>query len=73
MPPGSGARHLAISPDGRFAYANGEMGLNVTAFARDPGNGALTALQTVSTLPDGAATNDMTAAEIFCHPSDKWL
>lgn len=73
MPPGSGTRHLAISPDGRFAYANGEMGLNVTAFACDPGNGALTALQTVSTLPDGAATNEVTAAEIFCHPSGKWL
>jgi 6-phosphogluconolactonase len=73
MPPGSGTRHFAISPDGRFAYANGEMGLNVTVFARDPDNGALTALQTVSNLPAGVATNDVTTAEIFCHPSGKWL
>jgi len=73
MPPGSGTRHLAISPDGRFAYANGEMGMNITVFARNVVNGALTAAQTVSTLPAGAATNDATSAEIFCHPSGKWL
>jgi len=73
MPPGSGPRHLAISPGGRFAYANGEMGLNVTVFARDPGSGALTVLQTVPTLPEGGATNGVTTAEIFCHPSGKWL
>ena len=73
MPPGSGTRHLAISSDGKFVYANGEMGLNVTVFARDAATGALTAMQTVPTLPAGAATNEMTSAEIFCHPSGKWL
>lgn len=73
MPPGSGTRHLAISPDGRFLYANGEMGLDVTAFARHPATGALTALQTVSALPAGAPTKGVTTAEIFCHPSGKWL
>lgn len=72
-PPDSGPRHLAISPDGKFIYANGEMGMNVTIFARDAGTGRLTLLQTVSSLPDGASTNGMTTAEIFCHPSGKWL
>jgi len=73
VPPGSGPRHLALSADGRFAYVNGEMGMNVTAFARNPETSRLTALQTLSTLPPGEDTNGMTSAEIFCHPSGKWL
>ena len=73
VPPGSGPRHLAFSPDGRFAYVNGEMGLNVTTFAHDPETGALTALETVPTLPPGAATNGVTTAEIVVHPSGRWL
>jgi 6-phosphogluconolactonase len=73
VPPGSGPRHLALSPDGRFAYVNGEMGLNVTTFARNPVSGALTPLQTIPTLPPGAATTGVTTAEIFCHPSGRWL
>lgn len=73
VPPGSGPRHLALAPNGRFAYVNGEMGLNVTAFARNPDSGALTAIQTLPTLPAGVDTNGITTAEIFCHPSGKWL
>jgi 6-phosphogluconolactonase len=71
--PGSGPRHLAISSDGKFLYANGEMGLNITVFARDTGTGTLAPLQTVSSLPDGTAADGLTTAEIFCHPSGKWL
>ena len=73
VPPGSGPRHLAWHPNGRFAYVNGEMGLNVTVFELDPETGSLAAIQTVPTLPAGAATNGVTSAEIFCHPSGKWL
>jgi len=73
VPPGSGPRHLAIHPDGRFVYVNGEMAMNVTAFARNADTGALTPVQTLSTLAAGADTNGMTTAEIFCHPSGKWL
>jgi 6-phosphogluconolactonase len=73
VPPGSGPRHLALSPNGRFAYVNGEMAMNVTAFARHPHTGALTAIQTLPTLPAGVDTNGMTTAEIFCHPTGKWL
>lgn len=73
VPPGGGPRHLAIHPNGRFAYANNEMGLSVTAFTRDATNGALTAVETVSTLPPGTPTEGFSTAEIFCHPSGKWL
>ncbi len=57
----------------RFAYANNEMGLSVTAFARDPQTGILTALQTLPTQPDGADTEDVSTSEILCHPTGKWL
>lgn len=73
VPPGSGPRHFAIHPNGKFAYTNNEMGMSVTAFSRDGATGALTALETVSTLPDGTATAGLSTAEIFCHPNGKWL
>lgn len=74
VPPGGGPRHLAIHPNGRFAYANNEMGLSVTTFARDPHTGLLTALQTVPTSEKltGPAAG-VTTSEIICHPSGKWL
>jgi 6-phosphogluconolactonase len=73
VPLGSGPRHLAFSPDGKFAFVNGEMGINVTAFAHDESSGTLKPLNTVSMLPLGETTNGLTSAEIFCHPSGRWL
>jgi 6-phosphogluconolactonase len=73
VPPGGGPRHLAIHPSGRFAYANNEMALSVTAFARDAKIGALTPLQTLPTVPEGTDRKGISTAEIFCHPSGKWL
>jgi 6-phosphogluconolactonase len=74
VPPGGGPRHLAIHPNGRFAYANNEMGLSVTTFARDPATGELTVLGTVPTSEKltGPAAG-VTTAEIICHPNGKWL
>ena len=73
VPPGSGPRHLAFHPGGKFVYVVNEMGVSVTVFARDAAGGALTALETVPTLPAGTPTQGVTAAEICCHPSGKWL
>lgn len=72
-PPGGGPRHLALHPNGRFAFVNNEMGNSVTAFARDPETGRLTPLQTIPTLPADTPQSGKTTAEIFCHPSGKWL
>ncbi|CAN5147915.1 lactonase family protein [soil metagenome] len=52
LPKGSGPRHMAFRPGGRFAYVVTEFGNTVTAFARQP-DGSLKALQTVPTLPAG--------------------
>ncbi len=72
-PAGSGPRHIVFSPNGRFAYVNNESGLSVTTLARDEKTGALTPLETVSTLPAEAKPIKATTGEIACHPSGKWL
>lgn len=73
VPPGAGPRHFALHPGGKFAYVNNEMALSVTAFARDPESGALTALQTLPTMPANAERKGASTAEIFVHPIGKWL
>ena len=49
--PGSGPRHFAFHPEGRFGYVINEMANTVTAFAYDADAGILTEMQTISTLP----------------------
>lgn len=49
---GSGPRHLAFHPDGRFAYITNELASSVTALAWDAAAGALTPMQTIGTVPD---------------------
>ncbi len=70
--PGAGPRHLALAPDGKVAYVINEMGSSITAFAYDGPRGALTVLQTVSTLPEKLAGNN-SCAEIAVHPSGKFV
>jgi 6-phosphogluconolactonase len=49
--PGSGPRHLAFSPNGKFAYSVHEMGSMVTVWSYAAASGKLTEVQTISTLP----------------------
>ncbi|MGB2625035.1 MAG: lactonase family protein [Candidatus Acidiferrum sp.] len=70
--PGSGPRHLAFSPNDKFAYVISEMASTVTAFSYHGKNATFSTLQTISTLPaDYAKPND--AAEIAVYPSGKFL
>ncbi len=72
LTPGSGPRHFALRPDGKFAYVISEMGRTVTVFSNDAATGKLEVLQTVTTLPKGfTGRND--DAEIHVHPSGKFL
>jgi 6-phosphogluconolactonase len=73
VPPGSGSRHLAFGPGQNFAYVNGEMGRNITAFRRDKFTGSLTAIQTLPLVPGAGPAAGITTAEVVCHPSGKWL
>ena len=61
--PGTGPRHLAFSPDQKFAYVSDEVGSDVSVFAWDSDKGMLSPIQTISTLPAGfKGTN--TVAEV---------
>jgi 6-phosphogluconolactonase len=72
--PGSGPRHTAFHPSGRFAYVINEIVLTVTAFARDPASGALKSVQTISTLPEGVKPQqNYSTAELTMHPSGRFL
>jgi 6-phosphogluconolactonase len=70
--PGSGPRHLAFRPDGKFVYVLTEMLSTVVAFRYDAGRGTLAELQTLSTLPAGFS-GENSGAEIAMHPSGKFL
>lgn len=69
---GSGPRHFAFHPNGRFGYVTNEMGSTVMAFAWDGTRGTLRELQSLSTLP-ADFKGENTTAEIAVHPSGKFL
>jgi 6-phosphogluconolactonase len=56
---GSGPRHLALHPNGKFLYANNETNSTVTVFERE--GGALKEVQTISTLPPDFKGRNSTA------------
>lgn len=70
--PGAGPRHFDFHPSGRFAYVINEINSTVTAFRCDPATGALTELQTVSSLPPGDYPGNSTA-DIHVHPGGRFL
>jgi 6-phosphogluconolactonase len=72
LEPGSGPRHLAWHPSGKYLYAINELRSTVTAFRYDAGRGALEPFQTVSTLPPGFS-GQSTAAEVAVSPDGRFL
>jgi 6-phosphogluconolactonase len=72
LAPGSGPRHFTFHPGGRFAYVINELLSTVTTFQHNADTGALTEIQTITTLPedfDGKSTT----AEVQVHPSGRFL
>jgi len=70
--PGAGPRHFAFGPSGKYAYVINELDCTVTAFAYDSASGALTGVQTITTLPN-AFDGSNSCAEVRVHPSGKFL
>lgn len=70
--PGSGPRHFAFHPDRNYAYVINELDCTVTAFAYESASGALTEIQTITTLPSGFDGAN-TCAEVRVHPGGKFL
>jgi 6-phosphogluconolactonase len=74
VPPGSGARHLAFSRDGKFVHVINEIACTVTTFAWDSKNGKLDLVETISALPpEVPVQNSFAAAEILVHPDGKFV
>ena len=74
VPPGGGPRHFAFHPSGKFAWTNNEMRLTVTGFTYDAAKGALTPIQTLSTLPEGDSGGPgRSTAETAVHPNGKFV
>ena len=74
LKPGAGPRHMTIAASGRFAYVINELNCTVTAFSRDTVSGALTEIQTLSTLPSGESMQrGYSTAEIALSPTGAFL
>lgn len=73
LPPGSGPRHLAFSPDGKTACVISEMAGTVTVYDWDGDKGTLHSRQTVELLPPGLHKDTFTAAEIAYRPDGKFV
>lgn len=71
-PPGSGPRHLDFQPGEAFAYGVNETASTLTTYAYDRTKGALSPIETKTTLPAGYSGAN-TGAEVFVHPSGKWV
>ena len=73
LAPGSGPRHLAFHPNGRFVFTISELASTMTSLAWDGAKGALRVLGTQSTLPAGYAGTDNSTAEVAVHPGGRFL
>jgi 6-phosphogluconolactonase len=72
LKPGSGPRHLAFHPNGKWVYVVNELDSTVSAFRYEADRGEMTDLQSVSTLPDQFA-GENNCAEVAVHPSGKFV
>jgi 6-phosphogluconolactonase len=70
--PGSGPRHLAYHPNGKWVYGVQELSNEVVAFQWDAAKGVLTQFQAVKTLAEGFK-EPSTAAEIAVRADGKYL
>jgi 6-phosphogluconolactonase len=70
--PGAGPRHIAFHSSGKYAYVACELDSTVTVCTWDSLYGTLTAVQTLSTLPDDYKGHNQ-VADIHIAPDGKWL
>lgn len=71
--PGSGPRHFAFHPNGKWVYALYELTSSVAALNYDARAGTMTAFQTVGLLPNEGVTGEQKAAEVVVHPNGKFV
>jgi 6-phosphogluconolactonase (cycloisomerase 2 family) len=67
-----GPRHYCFHPTLDLVYFSNEQGCSVTGYRLDTATGALSAAQTISTLPDGYTARN-TCSQIHLTPSGRFL
>lgn len=73
-PAGGGPRHLAFHPSGKYVFVNNEMAMSETVFAYDAEKGALSEIETVSTLPEAdRGKKGFSTAETLAHPNGRFV
>jgi 6-phosphogluconolactonase len=70
-PPGSGPRHIAIAPDGKFGYVCGELDSTVNVVLFDWQHGKPGVIQSLSTLKEPVKGNS--TAECILGPGGKFV
>ena len=71
LPPGSGPRHYAFHPSGKWLFTINEQGATMTTFAWNPKSGSLTLRSSVPTRPAEETTGS--TAEIAVHKSGRFV
>ena len=69
---GAGPRHMAFHPNKKYGYVINELGSTLSVFEINSENGALSPVQTLSTLPEGYSETSY-CADIHVHPGGKFL
>ncbi|MDA0837106.1 MAG: lactonase family protein [Planctomycetota bacterium] len=70
--PGSGPRHMAFHPNGKWLYCIHEINGTLSALAYNGKEGVVTEIGTYSTLPEDF-TGENTTAEVVVHPNGKFV
>jgi 6-phosphogluconolactonase len=73
LPPGSGPRHLAFSPDGRFLYLLTELTAQLRAYRWNPREAHLQLAQAVSTYPADYAGQTRSGGELALSRDGRFL
>ncbi len=69
---GAGPRHIAFHPSQQYVYVINELDSTIIAFRWDGSRGAMTEMQTISTIPAEWDGRNYTA-DIHVHPNGKFL
>jgi 6-phosphogluconolactonase len=73
LTPGSGPRHLAFHPNGKWVFVVNELNMTLTTATWDASSAKLKEIQTVSTLPVDAKGDNFSTAEVLVHPSGRFV
>jgi 6-phosphogluconolactonase len=71
LPPGSGPRHFAFHPNGKWVFTIAEQAATITTLTWDQKTGALSPIGSVPTRPAGVTGGS--TAEIAVHPNGRFV